>query len=178
MPQPSPYRLFDVFNSAYRLAALRAAIEIDLFTAIGEGSTTVEQLAPTLQAAQKGTRILCDTIAAMGFLRKREGIYSLTEESAAYLDRRSLYYLGDLGLMSMHSAAWPHLDKPSEAVRTGGAVSDEGDMNQELPDWPDFARAIAPMASFATRAILTASSGANRSAPGAGIVRMWISIPS
>jgi SAM-dependent methyltransferase len=47
----------------------------------------------------------------------------------------------------MHSAAWPHLDKPSEAVRTGGAVSDEGDMNQELPDWPDFARAIAPMMS-------------------------------
>jgi ubiquinone/menaquinone biosynthesis C-methylase UbiE len=146
MAPPSPYRLFDTFNTAYRAAALRAAIELDLFTAIGQGSATVDEIALKIEASRRGTRILCDTIVAMGFLDKLRERYRLTPESAAYLDRRSACYMGDLGAMSMHPGSWPHLGRASDAVRAGGAVTgDDADMEKELPDWPDFARAIAPM---------------------------------
>jgi hypothetical protein len=181
MSQPSPYKLFDFFNSAYRIAALRAAIELDLFTAVGEGAVTVQQLAPRLQAAERGTRILCDTVAAMGFLRKTDGRYSLTEEAAAYLDRRSPCYMGDLGVMSMNAAAWPHLDKPAEAVRAGGAVTgDDADMEKESPDWAGFARAIAPMmipvAESAAAVLLAQGTAGNVLEIGAGHALFGIAI--
>ena len=39
--EPNPQLLWDTLNGYQRTAALRAAIELDLFTAVGEGATTV-----------------------------------------------------------------------------------------------------------------------------------------
>ena len=39
--QPSPELFFDTLNAHVRTEALRAALELDLFTAIGEGANTV-----------------------------------------------------------------------------------------------------------------------------------------
>lgn len=151
---PSPYRLFDLFNAAYRTAALRAALELDLFTAIAEGAATVSELAPKLNTSERGTRILCDACAAMNLLTKDSATYSLPQDVAAFLDRRSPHYLGALARMSMQSDAWPHLAHPEEAVRAGGSVmGDDADIEIELPEWLDFARAMAPMMALPAEAM-------------------------
>lgn len=45
MSQPSPFLLFDTINAFHRTESLKAAIELDLFTAIREGATTPAALA-------------------------------------------------------------------------------------------------------------------------------------
>ena len=42
---PNPGRLFQTFNAYQQTAAMRAAIELDVFTAIGDRQTTAEQIA-------------------------------------------------------------------------------------------------------------------------------------
>ena len=43
--QPTPALLFDTFNAFQRTQALKTAIELELFTAIGEGNTTAKAIA-------------------------------------------------------------------------------------------------------------------------------------
>ena len=42
MPQPSPEHFFTTVSSYQRPAALKAALELDVFTALGEGKQTVQ----------------------------------------------------------------------------------------------------------------------------------------
>src|SRR5881394_3524019 len=94
--EPNPQLLWDTLNGYQRTAALRAAIELDLFTAVGEGATTVEELSKRCNAAARGTRILCDFLAVIGFLSKHSGAYSLSPTAAAFLDRRSPAYMASM----------------------------------------------------------------------------------
>src|SRR5688500_18247709 len=94
--QPSPELFFDTVNAHQRTAAIKAAVELDVFTAIGKGNTTAEALAAACHASERGTRILCDYLVVIGFLAKTDGRYSLTPDSAMFLDRRSAAYAGSI----------------------------------------------------------------------------------
>jgi len=94
MNRLSPGLFLDAVNSYQRTAAIKAAIELDLFTAIGQGRETSQELALSCGASERGMRILSDYLVVMGFLRKKRGRYGLTVDSAMLLDRRSpAYYL-------------------------------------------------------------------------------------
>src|ERR671926_81805 len=93
-PQPSPELFFDTVNAYQRTAAIRAALELGLFTAIGEGHSTAQEIAEKCGASERGTRILCDYLVIIGFLTKAGGRYGLTPDSAMFLDRRSQAYMG------------------------------------------------------------------------------------
>src|SRR5688572_32694827 len=56
--QPSPQLFFQTINAHQRTEALKAAIELEVFTAIGEGNTTAAQIAKRSQTSEKGMRIL------------------------------------------------------------------------------------------------------------------------
>ena len=58
--QPSPQLFFQTINAHHRTEALKAAIELEVFTAIGEGNSTVAEIAKRIQASEKGTRVLGD----------------------------------------------------------------------------------------------------------------------
>ena len=68
--QPSPELFFQMVNSYQRTAAIRSAIELDVFTAIGEGARTAGEIAARCSASEKGPRVLCDYLVIMGLLRK------------------------------------------------------------------------------------------------------------
>src|ERR1700690_1497391 len=91
--QPSPDLFFATMNAYQRTAALKAALELDLFTAIGEGAQTADALAEHLKVAPRGARILCDYLVVIGFLTKQGAQYGLTPDSAVFLNRRSPAYL-------------------------------------------------------------------------------------
>ena len=73
--QPSPELFFETVNAYQRTAAIKAAVELDLFTAIGEGKETAQELAARSNASERGVRILCDYLVIMGFLTKEGGRY-------------------------------------------------------------------------------------------------------
>ncbi|MGH9650659.1 MAG: methyltransferase family protein, partial [Terriglobales bacterium] len=92
--QPSPVLFFETINAYQRTAALKTALELNLFTTIGEGAATAPELARRCQAAERGIRILCDYLVVVGFLTKDGNRYGLTPDTATFLDRRSPAYLG------------------------------------------------------------------------------------
>src|SRR3981081_154876 len=87
--RPTPERIFNTLNAYQQSAALKTAIEVDVFTAIGAGANTGSTIAAKTGAAEKGVRVLCDYLTIQGFLTKENGRYALTQESALFLDRKS-----------------------------------------------------------------------------------------
>src|SRR4051794_36340170 len=91
---PSPALFFETINSYQRTDALRAAIELNLFSPMSAGPRTAGELAAGCNASPRGTRILADYLVILGFLAKQGERYGLTPDSAAFLDRKSPAYLG------------------------------------------------------------------------------------
>lgn len=133
-------------NAYQRTAALKAAIELDLFTAIGEGAHTAAALAQRCEASERGMRILCDYLVVIGFLTKDENRYGLTPDSAAFLDRRSPSYIATAATFLASPMLTEGFDDVAAVVRKGGTViSEEGSLEPEHPVWVEFARAMAPL---------------------------------
>ncbi len=143
----SPELIFETLNAYQRTAALKAAIELDLFTAIGEEANTVTELARRLRASERGIRGLCDYLVVLGFLSKQSQTYAVTADSAKFLDRRSpaciASSIGFLALPTMTDA----FKDLSSVVRSGqpGVAGGAGTTGPEDPIWVDFATAMAPM---------------------------------
>jgi 2-polyprenyl-3-methyl-5-hydroxy-6-metoxy-1,4-benzoquinol methylase len=142
---PSPQLFFETVTAFHKTEALKAAIQLEIFTAIGEGNQTAAAIARRCQTAERGTRILCDALVIMGFLRKDAASYSLTQDSAIFLDRKSPAYLGSAIQFLVAPQALEGFQKLAAAVRKGGTVVDHDSTEPEHPMWVDFARGMAPM---------------------------------
>ena len=133
---------------------MRAAIELDIFTAIGEKQTTAEQIAQRAKAAERGIRILCDFLTVMGFLTKSESNYGLAPDAALFLDRRSPAYMGTVASFLDAPEMLKAFDNLAAAVRKGGTMmGDEGTLGIENPIWVEFARDMSPMMKMPAEAI-------------------------
>jgi ubiquinone/menaquinone biosynthesis C-methylase UbiE len=144
--QPSPVLFFETINAYQRTAALKTAIELDLFTAIGEGAATVPEVARRSQAAERGVRILCDYLVVIGFLTKSGDGYGLPPDTAMFLDRRSHAYLGGTIRFLGSPMLTDGFKDLTATVRKGGTVmSAEGSLAPEHPMWVEFARSMMPL---------------------------------
>jgi ubiquinone/menaquinone biosynthesis C-methylase UbiE len=143
---PTPQLFFQTANAYQQTEALKAAIELDLFTAIAEGKDTAQALAQRCAVAERGARILADYLTIQGFLIKEGNRYKLTSDSAVFLDRKSPAYMGSvMGFLQApkFTEAFHNL---AEAVRKGGTVAGEsGTVAPEHPLWVEFAKSMIPM---------------------------------
>jgi 2-polyprenyl-3-methyl-5-hydroxy-6-metoxy-1,4-benzoquinol methylase len=161
--QPNPDLLFDTLNAYQRTAALRAAIDLDVFTHIGEGFDTAPALAKRCQATERGIRILCDYLAIIGFLTKQDDRYALTLDSAFFLDRRSPGCAASMAGFLAHPEMVDGFKNLATAIRFGhAALSGQGNIEPENPIWVEFAHDMAtiqiPLAERIAR-ILQADAG-------------------
>ena len=144
--QPSPQLFFQTINAHQRTEALKAAIELGVFTAIGEGNTTAAEIAKRCQTSKKGMRILCDFLTIMEMLTKDGDRYALTLDSATFLDKRSPAYIGGATEFMCSPMLTDGAKHMAEAVRKGGTVMEnEGTIGPENPVWVKFARAMGAL---------------------------------
>ncbi len=152
---PSPVLFFDTINAYQRTEALRAAIELGLFTQIAAGERTAEQIAAACQASPRGIRILANYLTTLGFLRKGDEQYELTGDADVFLNRKSPAYLGGTLEFLLTPQLKESFQQLTAAVRRGGtAVSDEGTVSHDNPIWVAFARAMAPMMQLPARMLV------------------------
>ncbi|MCW5982808.1 MAG: methyltransferase domain-containing protein [Bryobacteraceae bacterium] len=143
---PSPTLFFDTVTAFQRTAAIKAAIELDLFGAVGDDGATATAVASRIGAPERSARILCDYLAATGFLTKDDGRYGLTPSSAMFLDRRSRAYCGGAIGFLLSPALTSAFADLAETVRRGTTqLNGEGTVSKENPVWLDFARCMAPL---------------------------------
>lgn len=148
----SPFRLFQAINGFHLTEAIRSAVELDCFTAIGAGHNTAAAVARECKVAERGARMLCDFLVVNGFLTKSGDEYGLAEDSAMFLDRKSPAYMASCLGFLYHEKLREQFHQLSKAVREGGAT----DMHNLDPDddvWVDFAKSMAPMMMLASQGL-------------------------
>jgi SAM-dependent methyltransferase len=141
---PTPERVFEALGAYQLSAAMKAAVEVELFTAIGEGNQDAASIAKRCGSSERGCRILCDFLTIHGFLTKTDGRWTLAPDTAVFLDGRSPAYLGGaVGfLLSPESRAMEGNLAP--AVRKGGTVVATS-VVPDNPLWVNFARNMAAL---------------------------------
>src|SRR5712691_8388813 len=155
--QVLPTKIFDVLQSFQRTAALKAAIELDVFTAIGDRGLSADEIATDCRTSIRGMRVLCDYLCLTGLLQKRSDRYWLADESALYLDRHSNQFIANDAIEvyggGTLAEGFEHLAK---AVRIGGtALPQAGTLAPEHPYWAQFARALAPIGAANAKLLAT-----------------------
>ena len=144
--RPTPERFLEAISGFQRTAAIRTALELDLFTAIGEGARDVGALAAATGAAPRGIRALANFLCSLGFLTKDGELYGLPADTAMYLDRRSPSYLGDTSSFYASPFVLEGFARTTQSVRRGGSDPASVDsMAPGHPVWLEYARGMAPL---------------------------------
>lgn len=146
--KPFPALFFECMTSFRQGAALKAAIELDLFTVLGEASQSAESLALRIQASVRGVRILCDYLTSEGFLLKDGGRYSASADAAMFLNRKSRMFIGSAALFLANPMLLDNFRDLAGCVRKGGTLSEGGTITPDNPIWVEFARYMAPVAAM------------------------------
>jgi ubiquinone/menaquinone biosynthesis C-methylase UbiE len=165
-PEPAnvnPERIFETLNAYQKTAALKTAIELDVFSAIADGATTQASIAKRCQSSERGIRILCDYLTINGFLLKNGQEYALADDSAVFLNRRSPAYLGEAAkFLALPEMINLYQDLTS-IVRAGTSLKGEQSTNEpDSSKWVEFARSMSNlqrMTAVAVAETLCASTG-------------------
>ena len=151
--QPSPELFFATVNAYQQTAILKAAIELDVFTAIAEGGSSAAEVAKRCSASERGIRILCDCLCVLGFLTKSGDKYSQTHDSAFFLNKKSPAYIaGSIGFL-LHPPHIRKFDDLTNIVRKGATTAEETAIDPDNPIWVEFANAMAPLMHMSAQAI-------------------------
>ena len=145
-PEVSPDLFWQTMSAFQQSAALKTAVELEVFTHIAAGNHTAADIAQAAGASEKGIRVLCDVLTIIGFLKKEDGRYQLTDSTAAFLDKKSPTYIGSAVDFILSPAQRRGYDELTDAVRRGGSsVSGDASMDPESEMWVNFARNMAPL---------------------------------
>lgn len=153
MAEVSPDLFLDAVLGFQKTAAVKAALALDLFTAIAEENGELDRVAVRTGASKRGIRMLCDYLTVQGFLTKDEGCYGLTPSTEVFLTTTSPAWMGrvvDFLASPEMIALW--LDDPVNYVRNGGSVG-LGSIAPNHPVWVKFARAMVPFIGPAAQAL-------------------------
>jgi hypothetical protein len=114
----SPESIMQVGLGFWPSKVLLSAIEMELFTDLAKGPQTLESIQGRIGLHPRSSRDFLDTLVALRFLQRADGVYSNTPETELFLDKHKPSYIGGLLEMANHRlyGFWGHL---TEALRTG-----------------------------------------------------------
>ncbi|MHC4660381.1 MAG: methyltransferase [Planctomycetota bacterium] len=113
---------------------LLSALELDVFTAVGDGATAAE-VAEETGASARGMEILLDALAALGLLDKKEGVFLNSPAVAELFDTRSPENQRSAFLHTVHQ--WERWHTLTDCVKTGTSVTFKKDMKDRDDDWAE-----------------------------------------
>jgi len=103
---PVGEKFFDLGLGYEKSFAFLLALELDIFTLIGEDFLSVEDLAKKIGSPSRGLARLLNLLVAMGLLEKFGQKYSNTKEGKEYLVRGASNYIGDLKPFRLFLKFW------------------------------------------------------------------------
>ena len=144
-PMPSPSLFFETVNAYQKTAAIKAAIDLDLFTALVDSPADPTELASRCNGTVRGVRILADYLTILGFLEKSDDRYQLTPDTAAFLNRRSPQYAGRAIEFLLSPQLTGMFENLAGTVRQGAPRQSETTVAPGHPVWIHFARSMGPL---------------------------------
>jgi ubiquinone/menaquinone biosynthesis C-methylase UbiE len=128
----SPRPLMRILGDFANSQILDAAIEYDFFTIIDKGFQASEEIAREAATDPRATRIVLDSLPAIGLVEKRNGHYFLTPAARVFLVRGKPSYVGDFRHVAL--ALWDGMAHLKESLKTGKPLS-RMDTVGELQVW-------------------------------------------
>jgi DNA-binding transcriptional ArsR family regulator len=124
----SPERILQTSLGFHASRTLLAAIELRLFTELGKGPRSANQLCHALQLSQRAVPGWLDALVALGFVNRDDSgepvLYLNTRETSHFLDRNSSAYLG-ARLEGLGRGIYVDWDALIDSLRKG----------DNLPEW-------------------------------------------
>jgi hypothetical protein len=113
-----PDRIMQVGLGFWASKVLLSAVEMQVFTELAKHPEPLAQLSGRLGLHPRSAHDFLDALVALGFLERKDGVYSNTPETDLFLDKRKPSYIG--GMLEMANQRlfghWSHL---TAALRTG-----------------------------------------------------------
>ena len=129
---------------------LDASIEYDFFTLIHKGLRSAEEIARNAGTDARATRIVLDSLPALGLVEKRNGKYFLTPTADVFLVKGKPSYVGDFRHVAL--ALWDGMAHLKESLKTGKPLS-RMDTGTELQVWEKLVLGIIIIAEPAAKAL-------------------------
>ena len=118
--QWNPGDLLEISGYFWKTAALHTAVKLDVFTVIGDGQSTADEISRRLNGARKGVQRLLDALVAMDLLVKIDGKYTNCPSGRTFLSKNSAQYIGHMIMHHHHLVeSWSKLD---QAVQNGKPI--------------------------------------------------------
>ena len=132
---------------------LLTALELDLFTAVGAGSSA-QGVSTKAATDLRGTEALLNALVSMGLLAKSDGVFRATPASARFLVAGSP---DDARAATLHQATlWKTWSRLTDVVRAG-AVPAHQEMGERSDDWTiPFIAAMHRNATERSKAVVAA----------------------
>lgn len=151
---PAPFAELNRMMRAFQESRLLlSAVELDVFTAVGEGATA-EEVAVKIKTHPRATGTFLNALVAVGALTRHGAQYRNTPDTARYLTAGSP---GSLRQPLMHTVrTWEGWHRLTDSIRQGGAAATPGVEGQN-PAWTaSFIAAMHQGAGAAARAVVEA----------------------
>ena len=120
--QLDPTHILQTTTAFWPSKVLLTAVELGLFTTLGDLSATAEELGRTLGLHPRGTYDFFDALVALKFLDRDgdgpAGRYRNTPETGAFLDRKSPAYIGGIAEM-LNARLFGFWNDLGTALKTG-----------------------------------------------------------
>jgi hypothetical protein len=120
--QLDPSHIMQTATAFWASKVLLTAVELGLFTALGNKAMTAAKLGQTLELHPRGTYDFFDALVALKFLDRdadgAQGKYKNTPETEAFLNRESPTYIGGLPQM-LNSRLFGFWNNLGTALKTG-----------------------------------------------------------
>jgi hypothetical protein len=127
MNQLDPAAIMHTATGFWSSKVLLTAVEFDLFSTLGGGSMTADQLGGVLGIHPRGRYDFFDALVALGFLERDgdgpEGAYRNTPQTAAFLVKSSPTYIGGMPEM-FNRRLFGFWNSLGEALRSGEAQNE------------------------------------------------------
>lgn len=123
----NPSRILETGMAFWPSKVLLTAMELDLFSTLGDQAMTGTALSELLGLHERGAWDFLDALVALGFLQREgdgvDALYRNTPETAAFLDKGSRAYVG--GILEMANARlYGHWNNLADALKTGAPQSE------------------------------------------------------
>lgn len=120
--QLDPGHIMQTATAFWASKVLLTAVELDLFTTLGDDMLTAPQLGETLGLHPRGTYDFFDALVALNFLDRdgdgADGKYGNTPQTAAFLNKKSPTYIGGMPAM-LNSRLFGFWNDLGLALKTG-----------------------------------------------------------
>ena len=144
----NPASLLETSGAYWKTCTLHTGVKLDIFTTIGSGALSVDEINERLNVDRRGLSLLLNALAALSLLEKTDETYMNSTPALTFLSKTSKHYIGFMILHHAHLMdSWQKMDtaiRDGQPTRSRSSFSSEQRRESFLMGMFNMAMAIAP----------------------------------